>query len=203
MKKIILMSLVALFATTAIAQDNEQNSAEFPRHYIEFGVGDPFMNQIYLDTWSSSSYNYYSWFGPNIYSNYWCVLPNFHINYRYSVLKWLQVGGEIYYGGYYSQACDIITDEYLGMNNQTQISLVASVRFQYLNRPRIGIYSGVALGAQCIYTDEYEINDPQVYFLPAFQFTAIGLRAGNRIYGTIELGWGNKGFANVGIGARF
>ena len=84
------------------------------------------------------------------------------------------------------------------------MSILPSIRFQYLDRPVVGLYSGVSVGV--LFAIESDYLDPKPRFdavLPAFQLTALGVRVGNRVYGTAEIGVGHKGFVNIGVGARF
>ena len=96
------------------------------------------------------------------------------------------------------------------------------VRFSYLNRPHVTLYSGLSIGLLLtrgnyyrgtVYDDIWFSVVPEDSFYPekihtsvfsAFQLTAFGVKAGgNHWFGSFELGAGIKGFVNLGVGYEF
>ena len=82
------------------------------------------------------------------------------------------------------------------------------LRFSYLNRPHVTLYSGLAVGITTApgYNMhpmvEETVNNTKTF--PSFQITALGIRAGrDHLFGTFEAGIGFKGFASLGIGYAF
>ena len=93
-----------------------------------------------------------------------------------------------------------------------------SLRFSYLNRPHITLYSGLDIGLLIVRrTPELIMNSDIGVLLDqtclphnrtdvfsAFHLTAFGVKAGAKHwFGSFELGAGIKGFANLGVGYEF
>ncbi|MBR4918566.1 MAG: hypothetical protein IKZ52_05045 [Bacteroidales bacterium] len=81
------------------------------------------------------------------------------------------------------------------------------LRFSYLNRPHVTLYSALAAGITTSAGGHYGFMS-NYQKLPitfsSFQFTALGIRAGrDHLFGTFEAGIGIKGFASLGIGYAF
>ena len=90
----------------------------------------------------------------------------------------------------------------MGRNTNHVITLLPTVRFSYLNKQYVTLYSEIALGITYNYQRQYgKTVESQV--LPAWQTTLIGVSAGKDLYGFAELGSGLRGIAIIGIGYRF
>lgn len=125
--------------------------------------------------------------------------------YSYRVLSWLEVGANLSYINFSRQYFDRVTDQNIGHQALNTIGLAAQVRFSYLNRPVVRLYSGLALGV-AIGFEQMKIgqkiqNTAQVYFNGGV--TLFGITVGRRLYGFAELSIGTMGMANFGIGYRF
>ena len=130
-------------------------------------------------------------------------LPAFSFSYYRALRHWLHLGFSMSYYARTLQVSSVDTKEPVGNQFCHLISPMAAIRFQYLDRPIVGLYSGLALGVTI--SPCFTVAQPktQCFVAPAFQLTALGLRVGNRVYWTTELGFGDKGFVCTGIGARF
>lgn len=213
MKKAILMLFCtwALVSVPAHAQGMYQEQPV--RHYVSFSIGDNLFNALY----GGYSYiGYYeptssrtNWFAPDVYSKYDLFLPTFSFSYYYAFKPWLLVGGELYYCGEYSPVYEKPQMQKIGNAGTTAISILPSIRFQYFNRKYCGLYSGLSLGWFIGIDNGYDLYTgiPQdaagIYSRISFQITAFGVRFGDKIYGTAEIGCGVKGIATIGIGTRF
>lgn len=204
-----LLSIVAAVALLSLshAAAQEKEKSILPRHYVQFSIGDPLFNQLFASDACWIDTHRDDWFAPDVYGAAYALLPTFSFTYYYSVLTWLQVGGEVQYYGEYSVVRDRLTHDRLGVSGYSALNIMPSVRFQYLNKRYVGLYSGVSLGLFLGFTSGSKLYDPtnsnECGVLPAFQVTALGVRVGNKVFGTAEIGVGNKGFATIGIGARF
>ena len=76
-----------------------------------------------------------------------------------------------------------------------------SVRFAWLDKKRVALYSKAAIGAtfdsgqyQGSHDDRWEV---------AFQASAFGVEVGGAFRGFLELGYGMQGIVNFGIKYRF
>ena len=68
------------------------------------------------------------------------------------------------------------------------------MRFTYLNREKVQLYSAVSLGVTSDF--RYEV-------LPCYDFTLFGCAFGKTLFGFAEIGNGFGGWGRVGIGYRF
>ena len=99
------------------------------------------------------------------------------------------------------------------VDHEVLLSLMPSVRFNYLNRPWVRLYSGVDLGVGYLLSGssstsgskdgEEESDKRNNNFMFAFNVTAFGVNVGKKFYGLFELNMGYDAIVKVGIGARF
>lgn len=122
------------------------------------------------------------------------------------------------------------THAFVGHSDIHLATAMASVQFTYVNKPLVKVYSGIDLGVGLGIWKRSEVWDkdvPQVaqdadpelkrvveirdkynngtdlYFLPAFDITPIGVKVGTRVYGLAEINIGLDALVKVGIGVRF
>ena len=184
------------------------------RHEIRFEISDPFsvfflMNLHKFDNGGHTEYE----FDPDDGLAFaFRITPVFSFNYHYRLTKWLWVGAMGNYA-YYKHLTDLPlhTNAISTQRTINCLTLMPELRFSYLNRPHVTLYSAVAAGASLffgkqLYEKQYEglywekIN--KVY--PSCQLTAFGVRAGGEhLFGSFELGVGMKGFVSAGIGYAF
>jgi hypothetical protein len=79
-------------------------------------------------------------------------------------------------------------------------------RFSYLKKPAFELY--FFAGAGIIFHKNKTIMNgesvaSQLYTDPTTQLTPIGIRAGKKIAAFVEIGYGYKGIANLGLSSRF
>ena len=182
------------------------------RHEVRFEVGDPLGVYFLMNIYGEKNYGQTTeyTFEPNRgLSSSFRATPVFSLNYHYRLTKWLWAGAMVNYA-YYKDHTDYGYDFY-DSRNQHCITLMPELRFSYLNRPHVTLYSAVAAGATLFFGWEYH-SKPYAEFYwekskkvyPTFQLTAFGIRAGGEhLFGTFELGAGIKGFASAGIGYAF
>ena len=176
------------------------------RHEIRFEIGDP-LGIMILQNKNNHLPNIS---GANLTAvgHAWRATPVFSFNYHYRLTKWLWAGAMVNYA-YYRDHTDYTYQVY-NMRWMHCITLMPELRFSYLNRPHVTLYSAVAAGATLFVGHEnptWEIYDGQWWkhsTFPSFQLTAFGVRAGGEhLFGSFELGVGIKGFASAGIGYAF
>lgn len=184
------------------------------RHEVRFEVSDPFgifflMNLHEFDNGGHTEYE----FDPDRGLAFaFRTTPVFSLNYHYRLTKWLWVGAMVNYA-YYKDHLDYPfgTNAVYTQRMINCFTLMPELRFSYLNRPHVTLYSAVAAGASLffgkqVYAKQYggfsREKISKVY--PSCQLTAFGVRAGGEhLFGTFELGVGIKGFASAGIGYAF
>ena len=139
----------------------------------------------------------------NLYGHY-------SAHYYYQVAPWCQVGVKG------SAECakvtrfsDTLRTSVTSIDRYAIVMLMPSVRFTYLNRPWVRLYSGIDLGCGYFVSDSKsgkssESDDSSgSNFLVAFNVTAFGVNVGKGFYGLFELNAGYDAIVKVGIGARF
>ena len=123
------------------------------------------------------------------------------IEYVHYTNDWFGFGGTV--------LCDYMTAKTVSVDkdgNKTPngdfklgcLSAMPLVKFAWLNRAHVGLYSKLAAGAGYTFTgDNADVKDN---FMFAFQATPIGVDfGGERFRGFVEAGIGTQGIANVGV----
>ncbi|MDR1591758.1 MAG: hypothetical protein LBS16_02590 [Prevotellaceae bacterium] len=210
MKRILFCILfAATFASVLSAQKECSAPApELLKHEIHLSIGDMTLSgdmigyPRYYDYYSYY-YSYgYSWMLPLTYSEP-IYIGGLSLSYYYHPAKWFWVGGWAYgaatSGG---EVYDAHTDKLLRTNDCFMLSIAPAVRFSYLNRKAVTLYSGLAFGFSFLWTDT-GVNNTGFELLPASQVTFFGVSFGKKLFGNVELGIGMKGIISAGIGYRF
>ena len=133
------------------------------------------------------------------------------IHYYYQVKPWCQVGFKATVElAKTKHFADTLRTVVTSVDNYALVSLMPSVRFTYLNRPWVRLYSGVDVGCAYLWTGTSyhnksgeEEKGQNNNFLFAFNVTAFGVNVGKKFYGLFELNAGFDAMVKVGIGARF
>jgi len=184
------------------------------RHEVRFEVSDPFGVFFLMNLHTIDYQNYTEYvFDPGdglafAFRN----TPVFSFNYHYRLTKWLWVGAMVNYA-YYKDHTDLPfhTNAVYTQRTINCLTMMPELRFSYLNRPHVTLYSAVAAGTSLFFGKQLyaERNGDfswekisKVY--PSCQLTAFGVRAGGEhLFGSFELGVGMKGFVSGGIGYAF
>lgn len=138
----------------------------------------------------------------------------YSIHYYYQVKPWCNIGVKATVEAaklvHYS---DTLRTSITGVDHDVLFSLMPSVRFNYLNRPWVRLYSGLDLGVGYLLTNSSSSSDSKDgeegsgkknnNFIFAFNVTAFGVNVGKKFYGLFELNAGYDAIVKVGIGARF
>ena len=180
------------------------------RHEIRFEISDPLgihfltirnESSIWEDFMSDSP-------PPPAIATAFRSTPVFSLNYHYRLTKWFWIGAMMNYA-YYKDHTDYTNQLY---NDRWMhcITLMPELRFSYLNRPHVTLYSAMAVGTT-LFADhenpswkEYDGQWWKLFIYPTFQLTAFGIRAGgDHLFGTFEAGCGIKGIVSAGIGYTF
>ena len=210
MKKSLFVGvLLFLTAVSGFAQENGQDWRQlFPRHEFSLGVGDSLManfqrhsiwDKLLWDRWPGESLN--DWFVPTAYHSDYVATCPISIGYMFRLRNFLWLGGSVSYMGVFGKVYDARNGDYLYNHTETQVAFLPAVRFSYLNKKYVTLYSGISTGF--LLNFEKEADNMDIYFHPAFQFTAFGVSAGYRFFGYTEIGVGYKGYIQAGIGYRF
>lgn len=203
--------LLVCFSAASFAQEEEQDWRQvFPRNEFSIGIGDPafaslqrgsIWDKLIYDRWYNEGDDLNDWFSPAQYHTNYVVTCPISVGYMYRLRKFLWLGGSVSYMGVFGKVFDARDDSFLYNHTETQIAFLPTVRFSYLNKKYVTLYSGLSTG----FLLNFEKNDgsTNVYFHPTLQVTAFGVSAGRKFFGYTEVGWGYKGFITAGIGYRF
>ena len=115
------------------------------------------------------------------------------LNYNYQIRRWCQLGGTVNFATITRPYKDSVTNKKAFDKNSYFGSIMPTVRFTYLNREKVQLYSAVSLGAVF---GNYEI-------VPCYDLTLFGCTFGKKVFGFAEIGNGIGGWGRVGIGYRF
>ena len=202
------------------AQPHWNDGKSFYRHEFRFGVSDHFGFVFHRELGGQAV-------GENLQNTVCTDLlytPVFSFDYHYRAAKWFWLGLSTGYGFYKeSHYLNGIVSPDLDhwVCKQHNFLIMPSLRFSYLNRRHITLYSGLDLGllivkrtpARMIHfveegfspdEDPSDWSDKRTDVFSAFQLTAFGLKAGAKHwFGSLELGAGIKGFVNLGVGYEF
>ena len=178
------------------------------RHEFRLGVSDP-LGFTYLREWFYSPILGEPTDG--ISPTKQIFTPVFSLDYHYRASKWFWLGLTAGYNLYKEKGYgepEHLTWQY----KEHHFLIMPSLRFSYLNRPHLTLYSGLSVGLYIKHGREYIDDDLLIRpittdhnrVFSAFQLTAFGLKAGAKHwFGSFEAGFGIKGFANLGVGYEF
>ena len=169
------------------------------RHEARLEVGDPFGAIFWMRL------NKRQYYTQDAIAHAFTASPTISLNYHYRLTRWLWAGLMVNYA-YAKQLSDYTYWDQI-VENRHFITIMPELRFSYLNRPHVTLYSALAAGITTSVGGQYGIMT-NYKKLPitfsSFQFTALGIRAGrDHLFGTFEAGIGIKGFASLGIGYAF
>ena len=116
------------------------------------------------------------------------------LSYTYQLRRWCQLGGTVNFAAVTRPYKDCVTHKKAYDKNSYLGSIMPTVRFTYLNREKVQLYSAVSLGVTSDF--RYEV-------LPCYDFTLFGCAFGKTLFGFAEIGNGFGGWGRVGIGYRF
>ena len=190
------------------AQPHWNADKSFYRHEFRLGVSDPLGFTYLRELFGSSILG-----EPidGISPTKQIFTPVFSMDYHYRASKWFWLGLTAGYNLYKEKGYgepENLTWQY----KEHHILIMPSLRFSYLNRPHLTLYSGLSVGLYIKHGREYRDDDCLIRpittdhnrVFSAFQLTAFGLKAGAKHwFGSFELGAGIKGFVNFGVGYEF
>ena len=202
------------------AQPHWNDDKSLFRHEFRLGVSDHFGFVFHRELGGNAVGENL----PNTVCTDLLYTPVFSFDYHYRAAKWFWLGLSTGYGFYKESHYPdgiVSPDLRYWLCKQHNFLIMPSLRFSYLNRPHITLYSGLDIGLLIVRRTPERMNqfvdegwspddDPSGWphnrtdVFSAFQLTAFGLKAGgNHWFGSLELGAGIKGFVNLGVGYEF
>lgn len=125
------------------------------------------------------------------------VVTSLTLDYSYRVKKWLSLGAKGAVGFRTHGIRHKVTNDLLYRESRVAASLLFNMRFDWLHRRNVMMYSSLGVGVTSI----FDYNDGMVF--PMFDATYVGLTAGRKFYYFLELGAGASGTLRTGVGCRF
>ncbi len=131
------------------------------------------------------------------------VSPSVKIEYSYKFAIWFAFGGVMSYATGMFKTYSNYDMSVVGTSFTHYIAIAPKVRFDWLNRKHVTMYSSLSLGVgisiDCVSLTN-EIRTNVTYFADA---TFVGIKAGKNWYGLAEFGYGISGLFKLGFGYRF
>lgn len=195
---IVFSSIEAQTAKTSY-QPKREITVRWGAFYDEDWLGHH-NDYYYAEYWGSPLDRYNKakqYAGPTVYTG---VIS---LQYTEELKRWLALGFNVSYSGVRENRYDLLTDDINGKYRSHRFSLVPMVRFTYLNKPAVRLYS--ALGVGLGWSSEKSSSDTKRYsdtFVDA-HITFFGISVGKKLFVSSEIGFGSLGIMNVGVGYRF
>ncbi|MBR4136174.1 MAG: hypothetical protein IKU03_07195 [Bacteroidales bacterium] len=192
------------------------------RHEFKFDVCDPtgvmLFDRYFVFVYPNGMEPNRTWRNKSFTST-----PVFSLSSHYRVAKWFWVGLSFSVAAYQDPETVQNGTEIMASCNRDfyTMAFMPEIRFSYLNRPHVTLYSALSVGiAQFFGTEEcFDVTYPENrhpwfsdgingdYTPTQFSMlhvTLLGVKAGwHHVFGSLELGAGYKGFGSVGIGYEF
>ena len=191
------------------------------RHEFKFDVCDPtgvmLFDRYFVFVYPNGMEPNRSWRSSAFRST-----PVFSLGYHYRAAKWFWIGLALSYAHYTDRQTHLYGVNHTGecSRNFHTVAFMPEVRFSYLNRPHVTLYSALSVGfAQFFGTEDcYNVTYPEhrhpwlsgvdCDYMPTrfstLHVTLFGVKAGwKHVFGSVELGAGYKGLGSVGIGYEF
>ena len=195
------------------AQPHWNDDKSFYRHEFRLGVSDPLGFTYLRELFGSPTI-----LGEpidGISPTKQIFTPVFSLDYHYRASKWFWLGLTTGYN-FYKEKGNVgnigMPENPTWQYKEHHFLIMPSLRFSYLNRPHLTLYSGLSVGLYIKYGREYRDDDcliqpitaEYIRMFSAFQLTAFGVKAGAKHwFGSFEAGVGIKGFVNLGVGYEF
>ena len=195
MKKILLMSIVAMMATMSVNAQSDE-----PKHEVGvfYGIGSASdIISTYIEGFSFSVGGQSSFWGP------------IGAEYYYHISPVVGVGAIAEYAN-----CEVDAKSSKDACDVTYLTFMPAVKFNWLRKKSFGLYSGLAAGIMAATIDpsskvkgqlDNNGNEIKKETVTTFMFnaTALGIEFGGKLRGFGELGIGEKGVLCAGIRYKF
>ena len=167
------------------------------KHEFRIGVGSYSMAaDAFLDDWGDCDWDPSfrdQMLGFDTYLSARRFVGTYSFSYAYHSRRWFQIGATVSFGAITQSRRDNITNEKIEQLNDYMVGVMPTVRFVYLYREKVQLYSSISLGV-VVGTG-----------LGGFwaDATLFGCSFGRDLFGFAEIGTGIGGWGRVGIGYRF
>ncbi len=192
MKKLIALFMCFVVVSSAFAK-NDKDRNEFSITYGQFTV--PQFAYVMGGVFGAMfTVGHFSFENPK-------MVGAMGVEYVHYVNNWLGFGGAAMCDYMTATALSVDSDGNKTPNGKFQLgvaSVMPVVKFAWLNRPHVGLYSKLAAGGGYTFTgDNADIKDN---FMFAFQATPFGVDfGGEQFRGFVEAGLGMQGIVSGGV----
>lgn len=213
--KNILLIIVAMGVAFSLhAQEEPSWKETLPRHDVQFGIGDPALlfltvGEVRFETYNPHDFDYITadnWFNGEYVNTLALAAPSLNLEYRYRFAKWFWFGGAFSFTPI-AKVWENHEKGYKFTCHTYHISIMPSVRFSWLNKKYITLYSGLSAGCLISTGGKFSPEENVAYQMTevhfAGQLTAVGIQGGKNWYGFAEVGVGVQGFVKAGFGYKF
>ena len=132
------------------------------------------------------------------------ILGTYTLQGYFQTKPWLQLGGKTVLEGtkdiVFIDKEKTIEDYHFHIYS---ISLTPSIRFTYLHKPMVRLYSGLDAGVCLFWENNPKSENPYNTLIPAFNLTPLGLQVGRTWYGMLEFNFWSDAIVKAGVGYRF
>lgn len=124
------------------------------------------------------------------------VLANLTAEYSMHVGYRVRIGCKGVFAASWQAQRHIVTDELLYRDNTYYVALLVNVRFDWLYRNKLQMYSSFGAGIASRFHRSMGV------VVPMYDATFVGLEVGRKFYGFFEIGSGASGVLRAGVGFK-
>ncbi len=200
MKKIFIVLIPLYFVCAAIDLQAQERKNELSISYGLATIND--LGEIFSNLFADAII---SAFGPDAVSTDTKLSGAFLLTYQHHFSNVISAGPVI---GYEKLTDEIsVNKSPAGKINHNAFTFAAEGRINYVNKDSFGMYLGLGAGISSISSkttsDKAGNEDPDSSSGFTFQVTGLGIRVGDRLAASAELGFGYRGLVNLGVSYRF
>ncbi len=177
-------------------------SAQDEKHELSVGVGFGTTGEIY------DAVSNIGWAFVNCEDESKGFTGAINLDYGYHVSPKLVVTGTVSFARLKDEMYNKKDHSYAGSSRNTYIAIMPGVKYNWLNKSKVAVYSRASVGVHLI-----DINDEIVGSTDdsgnglqatiAYQVSPIGIEAGGKLRGYAELGFGATGIISAGLRYKF
>ena len=116
--------------------------------------------------------------------------------------RWLYIGADVTWTTGYQRITSNVDRSHVDAFNYNNFTLMPIVRFAWVNRSIVQLYSGFGIGATYGFYDNTLTSVKHKVGI-AWDVTFIGITVGRKWFGYLDIGAGNRGTISAGVGYRF
>ena len=196
-RNIILLSAATAMTVTALAGDRrtrKERQPFTPQHEVRLSWGASPFNLVFDMSYPRQTYVSKTRFSGAVTASY-----------GYQLKRWLSLHANLTYSGLYRRRNMKSDKTYVGTDREHVLTFMPMVRFTWLNRPAIRLYSSVGAGAAMYLGRTFVSTESERYrgYTVAMQITPLGIAFGRSFFGYVEGGFGAHGWIVAGFGYRF